>query len=669
MKDGLDAIEIGAAGRVLSQKNANALTSAMKNLLDVAIDAKILTVEALKLFIEEEASETSEEETAEDSDDKTAIQSEATQEEDTPIEPIQAASFKDHIERVSWGEKLRAITNSFSVRFEALSMCPDDELRYMDRNRGKSDYASRESLMDSLLDDLSDLLNQLKDDSKSIFSGGRYALAMASSTPEDKQTEIQGGEFRKHIERISWGQRLNTIIGTFAIGFERILLYQEDMGAFMFADSKDRKINSGESPDRVAIASSLMEDLFSLLRQLRVEAKECRNPSPPLINASSADEDPDSSEMEVSFQWQDSCVISASNQEEGNRHPISGVLFRIDEISEGIPAVGPGLPLYIPYEVAASTLNKVAGLPLDAHDSLSQHANEEITGVIQSAHIGGTDGKDYNIDAYLWPWSKSAKVQAIRNNSDRLGMSMNAFGRGHEAEINGRKVFKLSSLNLLGANILFSDKATYQKTKIAASSDNGVEEEAENILREVLIEIAAGKYDYEDPEAILEESQSSEIDTVEINAQAGEKNIMDEQKILDSIAALGKTFENTISDLSSRLAPLEQAHQEASQAIAASKQEEQQRQSASSLEQMISAAVQKAINPSGSPVRRTIPLSASMSTETSVDTGIGTIQLQLAALDGELSAWESQPPGSTQANLKILELKEKKRQLQYQLHG
>ena len=666
MKDGLDAIEIGAAGRVLSQKNANALTSAMKNLLDVAIDAKILTVEALKLFIEEEASETSEEETAEDSDYKTAIQSEATQEEDTPIEPIQAASFKDHIERVSWGEKLRAITNSFSMRFESLSMYPDDELRYLEENRGNKEKLSRDALMDSLLDDLSDLLNQLKDDSRSILSsGGRYTLAMANSTPEDKQTEIQSGEFRKHIEKISWGQRLNTIVSTFANEFERVLIYPV-MGAFMFADSK---INGEESPDGVAIASSLMEDLFSLLRQLRVEAKECRNPSPPLINASRADEDPDSSEMEVSFQWQDSCVISASNQEEGNRHPISGVLFRIDEISEGIPAVGPGLPLYIPYEVAASTLNKVAGLPLDAHDSLSQHANEEITGVIQSAHIGGADGKDYNIDAYLWPWSKSAKVQAIRSNSDRLGMSMNAFGRGHEAEINGRKVFKLSSLNLLGANILFSDKATYQKTKIAASSDNGVEEEAENNLREVLIEIAAGKYDYEDPEAILEESQSSEIDTVEINAQAGEQNIMDEQKILDSIAALGKTFENTIYDLSSRLAPLEQAHQEASQAIAASKQEEQQRQSASSLEQMISAAVQKAINPSGSPVRRTIPLSASMSTETSVDTGVGTIQLQLAALDGELSAWESQPPGSTQANLKILELKEKKRQLQYQLHG
>ena len=666
MKDGLDAIEIGAAGRVLSQKNANALTSAMKNLLDVAIDAKILTVEALKLFIEEEASETSEEE-VKNSDDKTAIQSEATQEEDIPSEPIQASSFKDHIERVSWNEKLRAITNSFSMRFESLSMYPDDELRYLEGNRGNKEKLNRDVLMDSLLDDLSDLLNQLKDDSRSILSSrGRYTLAMANSTPEDKQTEIQSGEFRKHIEKISWGQRLNTIVGTFANGFERILLYPEDMGAFMFANSK---INSGESPDREAIASSLMEDLFSLLRQLRVEAKECRNPSPPLINASSADEDPDSSEMEVSFQWQDSCVISASNQEEGNRHPISGVLFRIDEISEGIPAVGPGLPLYIPYEVAASTLNKVAGLPLDAHDSLSQHANEEITGVIQSAHIGGTDGKDYNIDAYLWPWSKSAKVQAIRNNSDRLGMSMNAFGRGREAEIDGRKVFKLSSLNLLGANILFSDKATYQKTKIAASSGNGAEEEGENNLREVLIEIAAGKYDYEDPEAILEESQSSEIDTVEINAQAGEQNIMDEQKILDSIAALGKTVETIVSELSARIDPIEKAHQETVSAIAASKQEEQQRQSASSLEQMISAAVQKAINPSGSPVRRTIPLSASIFTETSVDTGTGTIQLQLAALDGELSAYESLPPGSNQANLKIIELKEKKRQLQYQLHG
>jgi hypothetical protein len=666
MKDGLDAIEIEAAGKVLSQKNASALTSAMKNLLDVAIDAKILTVEALKLFIEEEASETSEEEATEDSDDKTAIQSEATQEEDIPVEPIQAASFKDHVERVSWGEKLRAITNSFSMRFETLSMCPDNEMRYMD-GRGKTDSADREPLIDSLLGDLFDLLNQLKDDSKSILSsGGPYALAMSSSTPEDKQTEIQGGEFRKHIEKVSWGQRLNTIIGTFANGFERILLYPEDMGAFMFADNK---ISSRESPDRVAMATSLMEDLFSLLRQLRTEANKCRNESTPLINASSADEDPDSTEIEVSLVWQDSCVINASKQEEGNRHPISGVLFRIDEISEGIPAVGPGLPLYIPYEVAASTLNKVAGLPLDAHDSLSEHANEEITGVIQSAHIGGADGKDYNIDAYLWPWSKSAKVQAIRNNSDRLGMSMNAFGRGQEAEIDGRKVFKLSSLNLLGANILYSNKATYQKTKIAASSANEVEGESENNLREILVEIAAGKYDYEDPEAILEESLPNEIDTVEINAQTGEQSIMDEQKILDSIAALGKTFENSVSDLSSRIAPLEKAHQEETSAIAASKQEEQQRLSAAALEQTVIAAMQKVINPSGSPARRTVPLAASMSTEASVDTGINSIALQLAAVQGELATWEQMPIGTPNANIKISELIEKKRQLQFQLQG
>lgn len=188
-----------------------------------------------------------------------------------------------------------------------------------------------------------------------------------------------------------------------------------------------------------------------------------------------------------------------------NTTPLKGVLFRIDEASESAPSKGSAYPLYIPKDVAEKAMefvNAAKGLPLDADDSLSKHANEDIIGIMTSAEIAGPD---FIVKGHLFPWSQKDKVGAIALNQNDLGMSLNGRASGNIVEMDGTKVFHLSSLEILGANILLKKRATYQKSRlypmgeIAASATENQSTEEENMeleraigdLQKTLAEISA----------------------------------------------------------------------------------------------------------------------------------------------------------------------------------
>lgn len=165
--------------------------------------------------------------------------------------------------------------------------------------------------------------------------------------------------------------------------------------------------------------------------------------------------------------------VEASTQ---NTKSVKGVLFIVGEPSESAPSKGSAHPLFIPMDVAEKAMemvNAAKGLPLDADDSLSKHANEDIVGIMTSAEIADNE---FVVKGHLFPWSQKDKVDAIALNQDDLGMSLNGRASGNVVEMNGSKVFYLSSLEILGANILLKKRATYQKTRlypmgeIAASS-------------------------------------------------------------------------------------------------------------------------------------------------------------------------------------------------------
>jgi len=157
---------------------------------------------------------------------------------------------------------------------------------------------------------------------------------------------------------------------------------------------------------------------------------------------------------------------------DGNAHDIVGVLFRIDEPSESAPSMGSLLPLYVPAEVAAEAVATVNNKPIDVSDKLDRHSLPDIVGVMTGARV---DGQDFLVEGKLWPYNQEERVKSILANKQILGMSMNAAAVGRETEVDGTRVFAISKLDILGANILYSERATYAKTRLVSASSAGEE--------------------------------------------------------------------------------------------------------------------------------------------------------------------------------------------------
>lgn len=166
-------------------------------------------------------------------------------------------------------------------------------------------------------------------------------------------------------------------------------------------------------------------------------------------------------------------VRANKKMQSGNRMLFEGILARIDEVSEGIPAVGTGQPLFLPLATAekiVAQVNASHSLPIDADPSLSKHNDQGIVGVITKAAI---KGQNLVVTGHLFPYNVPNMIRLLKQNGNKLGMSMNALVSGKSEVKAGRDVFLLEDVDLQGANVLFAEKATYQQsrfTPVAASS-------------------------------------------------------------------------------------------------------------------------------------------------------------------------------------------------------
>jgi len=448
-----------------------------------------------------------------------------------------------------------------------------------------------------------------------------------------KEAPIQAiASLKEVIERTSWSQRLKATLDLFHVRFR-------DLSTI--TDERLKRTMNVEPEGREAEIEATVADLDAILASLRRDrpkpTEEWLDHYPMFCSAA----EEGGSGQAIAFDF----PIEATGEEDPNRHPVQGVLFRVDEPSEAIPAIGPGLPLLIPREVAESVLNSVSGLPLDAHDNLDQHANAEIAGVMQAASI---KDNDFVVSGLLWPWSQSKKVQAIARDTDKLGMSMNAIAKGVPALHNGTKVFKIEKLRLLGANILYSAKATYRKTRLISASEFAPGREDGG---EILTPIAASASEAT-PDGSLEDVSSSpepeNPPTNPRNPKMDEEIKLQLSALTESVNTTVKNLGNTVIELNNELESLRSelqevrrdydARQEAIQAAAREKTEQTQMER---LSQEIQAAVAKAVNPSGAPSRRTYPISAGASVSDNGNPERRQYELQLAELKGELRAAES----------------------------
>lgn len=474
----------------------------------------------------------------------------------------------------------------------------------------------------------------------------------SNETEQKEEGEVQAGSFKTDIQYLTWGDRLRKTLDTFFYRFDYL------------HNTADTYLNFEEGQSRKQAQQELLNDLADVLSELSQD-----HPGAPqekrsyAMSLSSEFEEDKAHLFAFDFPVERVAIAAESkvtNIADYNRRPIRGVLFRVDEPSEAIPSVGPGLPLYVSREVAETTLGCVCGLPLDADDSLSKHANKEIAGVIQSAEI---DGDDYYISGYVWPWSQSEKVQAIAQNLDRLGMSMNAAAKGHKAEVNGQEVFWVDELQLLGANILYSDRATYRKTRLVAaeSLENGG------------VVIAAQSEKNED-------NKSSSVVVVDENQEEIQEEQMS-QEMIAQLSALSTSFEKAMDTTSKtqaliqeQLASLQtqvnevrgdlEQRRAAIQASAAEQQREQERKSlVEAIQAAVDLSVAKTINPSGSPSRKTHSIAASSSAQ-SPETN--PLVIQLAKVSGQLELLERSPYGQFDG-VSMMGLMDEKRRLEAQI--
>jgi len=528
------------------------------------------------------------------------------------------------------------------------------------------------------------------------FSDIPKELVSAQSVYEAHKKEINASErLTDCVNRATWEMRLRTVMDHFSSMFYQAAFYSEkskkdliisELTSDFLEIVKDLAVNtpSFEKPSNMVYASSsqekvgFSEEVAPPVPEISPEEKHLEIAPEPvsdlekLFQQSVALEQNSESSAEPTLVQAGSQQVSFSVLEEDNplaiqieakahlgrsatnERVVEGILFKIDRPSEAIPSVGPGLPLYIPRNVALEALaclDFTRPKPIDAHDSLSKHASTEIVGAMTSARI---NGDDFWVTGVLWDYNQPHKVEAIAASQDHLGMSVNATAEGHPAEVDGRSVWQIDRLRILGANILFSEKATFKKTRtnVLASSESGD-----------LIPILASADDFE-----LENLTSDTSETMDTSAIASQI-----RELSESVASMHSevrnrlnTLEPTVKELASQMSDIQAAARETKnqELQAAAMQIEQQKQ-AQLLQSMTQVFEEKlaTLAPRTGPryPSRPLPLAASGVAPMS---GATTVQLELASLNGQILEMEKNPYAES---AKLFELIDRRKTLESQI--
>ncbi|NJR24863.1 MAG: hypothetical protein HC786_23235 [Richelia sp. CSU_2_1] len=461
------------------------------------------------------------------------------------------------------------------------------------------------------------------------FSDLPKELITPQSLYDSQRSEIEAAELQECVDRDAWHSKLNILLDRFR---------------YLFSVATERGADSPE-----AAVSDLLSEFSKIALRMAREVPDKNYPHLQMSESGGDEEELRASDASIFLHIEARAAFDPSAT---NEKIVEGILFQVDRPSEAIPNVGPGLPLLIPREVALEALSCLSfdrPKPLDAHDTFSQHASTEIVGAMTGARI---DGDDFWVTGVLWDYNQPEKVESISSSQDSLGMSVNAAAEGRPAEIDGRMVWQVDRLRILGANILLSEKATFKKTKtsvLASGADLGIE-----------IPLAASG------------------EQTDNQSNTGEQS-MDLSVILSQIEKLNASVSKMHDETQSRLAVLEPVVQSltlqmnAIQAEAKDKEERDLQAAAQQAKQeeesrlvaAMTSAFEKqlaASAPQGSLryPKRTLPLAASGAPPATANS----IQLELAEITGELRALEQNPHAE---NSRLFELQDRKLFLQGQL--
>lgn len=656
---------IQSAGRALSAANAGAIKD---GLLSISKGAQSIS-QVLKNAGVVDTDYLEEEDAEEDAEEKVAA----------AAQPISASSFTEAFARRSWMQELSLLLRAFKPNYCNLH-CLLLDAEAMPADVKTED--DRATAITDLLDEFQEfLIDHATEATPAVDSSSRisyYPMEMGAEA-----ATVEAGRLGDAVERQAWFGDLNIILDEFQYRYCN-LCWQ--------SLSYIKEVNSEET--RQTAIAALITDLRELLDShseaspepfdrysyygnygyydsdgLYASAKRnngivARSGQP----GTGTFEDGELIEARIALEGEvalgDRVLESADVPESielqarSNLHPVEGVLFRVDEPSESPPSVGPGLPLYIPRSVAESVLD-VANKPLEASDTLTKHAKEGTIGVMTEAEI---QGNDFIYRGFVWPYNHEQKVEAISAAKEILGASMNARAKGHVATVGDTQVYWIDQLELLGGCLLFSELATYRKTRTLNADAQRLPVQRKNLQP---IAASATQTTSQPPGAseIMDPVLQRTLDNLSAQIAEGQK----------ASAQQYQQLEARVGTVAQQVGVLEQERQmqiqasQQQQQLQASQQQQQQLVEAigkavateinamkTDLPELVKQQVSLAVNPRQVPIRpgQTVPLLA-QAANASNDTKAVEYRIELARVGGQLEvlAASQNPDGVQQMQL------------------
>lgn len=164
-----------------------------------------------------------------------------------------------------------------------------------------------------------------------------------------------------------------------------------------------------------------------------------------------------------------------------NKVPFSGVLTKVNELSDKPPNGSNGKRVMITKDAAEAAIPTILGMGVDLTPDLDGHDPQNKIGIITAAHI---DGNDFKIEGFFYGSDFPEEVDYIQANRDDLGFSYEI----KRAEVQSLDADHLTVVGLTfsGAAILKKKDAAYTSTSLSANADAEIDmtkEEFEALMK------------------------------------------------------------------------------------------------------------------------------------------------------------------------------------------
>jgi hypothetical protein len=600
---------VKAAGKKLNKKYVEALKTGLTQLRELADSIEGLLDDAGELDEEEIAAAA------------------------TSNGQVQAGELIDRVNRVSWYDQLYATLRIFCYVFEEA----------LADNKGIEVVQEALGEFVTIMKELATKYAEFFVVKAAGIAAARIDEGQLNFQPEDGQ--IQAGELTDRVNRVSWYERMYSVMRMFAYLFEEALWDNESM----------------------EVIDEMLTEFVVLMQELALDYNEVfvSASSAAILQARRGERPENFVQLEVG-------EIDLTQLSTGNSIPISGVLCTLDSPSEHIPAVGPGCRLLISSAVASKACAGICGTPLDAHESLKQHANDSIVGVMMS---GCVQNSQLKIQGHLFPFNQPELVNEIRAKQRRLGMSMNAIAPGHYEDWEGEQVYVVDSLTLLGANILEANSATFSNTKISAQSKQtaGYHLSIDKPVRETRQGLSIDKTPAIQAAANSPTNSTQELSPMDPKELAAalspllaenNRQLLAEvkQEVNSMLSASNGELSAQVSALTANVNTLvdeRNARIEAENKVIEQQAEQtRQEQLAAMIDQRTAQAVHRLINPTNSPSRLTTPLAAAASGQAANQAADPDL-IELSRLEGQLETLTKFGASVSGAMAQRLELRNK----------